>query len=217
MVYLLQAEEREISYELLQDLAMVLTESPEVVFADATRKVHTSHGIMEFESRAEAERVSARVAGLGFRTFIVDHLLAPPQPEPLDPDRTQIGEEIELGAAARVDTVSQHMVTTFNPLRMRVVYPRIPIPSSAIDEEWVEDHNTEYFLDLFAGPHHWRVKHASAGPFIELVKGLDLSNAMLGAGVRSLLADSRNLPRFDGAKDYERYLTWLYQLRYAER
>jgi hypothetical protein len=217
MVYLLQAEEREISYELLQDLAMVLTESPDVVFADATRKVHTSHGIMEFESRAEAERVSSRVAGLGFRTFIVDHLLEPPEPEPLDPAGAQIAGEIELGAAARVDTVSQHKVTTFNPLRLRIAYPRIPIPSSVIDEEWVEDHNTEYFLDLFAGPHHWRIKHASAGPFIELVKGLALSTAMLGAGVRALLAESRNLPRFSGEKDYARYLTWLYQLRYAER
>jgi hypothetical protein len=217
MVYLLQAEEREISYELLQDLAMVLAESPEVVFADATRKVHTSHGIMEFESRAEAERVSARVAGLGFRTFIVDHLLAPPEPERLDPAGAQIAEEIELGAAARVDTVDRHKVTTFNPLRLRIAYPRIPIPSSVIDEEWVEDRNTEYSLDLFAGPRHWRLQHASAGPFVEFLQGLALSTATLGAGARSLLAGSRNLPRFSSEKDYQRYLTWLYQLRYAER
>ncbi len=218
MVYLLQAEEREISYELLQDLALVLAESPGTAFADATRTIHTSHGILEFESRAEAERVCARVAGLGFRTFVIDHLLDPPEPELLHVKTAKVTEGIELAAAAQVHTVTERMVTTYNPLRVLSTDRQIAwLPGSTVEDEWIEETDTAYYLDLFAGPHHWRLEEESAGPYLEFVKGLALSDATLGIGVRNLLEGNRALPRFTSEHDYDRYLTWLYHLRYAER
>jgi hypothetical protein len=227
VVYLLQAEEREISYDLLQDLAAVLMASPDVAFADATRKIHSSHGIMEFESRGEAERVSARLGGLKFRTFVVDHLLDPPASELLHVRSAKLTDAIELAAAAEVDTTTEHKVTTYHWLNMRVLYGRVPYPNlpnaemddpgRVLDVDRAEETDIEYYLDLFAGPHHWRIKEGSAGPYLEFVKGLALSAATLGIGARNLAAGDRALPRFQSEKDYDRYLKWLYQLRFAER
>jgi hypothetical protein len=226
MVYLLQAEEREISFDLLQDLAAVLMESPDVAFADATRKIHNSHGIMEFESRDEAERASARFAGLSFRTFVVDHLLDPPAPELLHVKSAKLSDATELAAAAQVDTVVERKITTYHWLNMRVLYGRLPYPNlhsaeiddpgRVLDVDRVEETDTEYYLDLFAGPHHWRIREGSAGPYLEFVKGLALSAATLGIGAGNLAAGNRALPRFQSEKDYDRYLKWLYQLRFAE-
>jgi hypothetical protein len=217
VVYLLQAEEREIPYELLQGLALILAESPGVVFADAVRKIHVSYGILELGTRAEAERVSARVAGLGLRTFVANHLLEPPEPEPLNPAAAEIAEEVELAAAARVDTTTEHRAMTLQPLRLRYVYPWIPVLDSVIDDKWVRETDAEHYLDLFTAQRHWRAKELSAVPLVEFVRGLGLSTATLGVGVTDLLAGGHNLPRFTSRRDYDRYVTWLYQLRYAER
>jgi hypothetical protein len=192
-----------------------MAESPELVLADATYQLRSSHGMLAFPGRAEAVRLSARFEALGVSTFLLDSLLEPPKPELLSLARPQVGEAVGLAAIAGLHLTTEHKVVSINPLRAQIAYPRIPIPGSSIEETTVEEHDSRYSLDLFTRQRHWRAQPASLVPIQEFLREADLSAAYLGAGVRKLQAGDRHLPTFASEHEYDRYLTWLYQLRYA--
>jgi hypothetical protein len=50
---------------------------------------------------------------------------------------------------------------------------------------------------------------------VDVFTALNVTDAYLSEGVRSLSRDDRRVPAFTDGKDHERYLTWLYQLRFA--
>jgi hypothetical protein len=217
MTYLIQAEERDLSFDLLQQLAKVMAESPELVLADATYELRSSHGILAVPARVEAERLSARFAALGVSTFLLDSLLEPPKPELLHLMQPRVQGAIEMAAAASLHLTTERKDVSINPLSMQVADPQIPIPGSSVQETTFEEHDSRYCFDLFTHEGHWRAEPDALALVQRFLGEADLSAAYLGAGVRSLQAGVRRLPTFASERDYDRYLTWLYQLRYATR
>ncbi len=218
MVYIIQAQEQDISYEFLQNLANVLADSPGLTHADATFRVHNSHGIFAVEDPTDATRISQRFSELGLSNFIVPALLPPPKPEPLNADHPQLEGPVELAVAAELDLVAETTRWNFSPWRMRMIYPsRIPIPGSGT-EEWIEKReDTRFYLDLFTQTKHWRVRPGSSVVVQRLLGDLNLSGAYLNSGVKTLLRGERRLPRFATEEEFDKYVSWLYQLRYAHR
>ncbi len=75
MPYLIQAEEREIPYDLMHQLAKVIADSPGLICADGMHEVRTGHGILQVRDRAEADRLSELFGTLGVPVFLLDELL----------------------------------------------------------------------------------------------------------------------------------------------
>ena len=217
MLYLVQAKEEEIGYELLQQLAAVMAEAKEVTYADATYRIRSSYGVLGVEQKEEALRISRRFDELGFRHFVMEELLEPPAAVDLDLAASDFGQEVDLAAAAKLRLVTERTVRDINPLRMRVAYPRIPIPSSAVEERTVRRQDTRYYLDLFTPYEHWRVRTGSVVRIEEQLSKISMRRPLLGEGVRKLARGDRNIITFRSERDYDKYLKWLYQLKYAAR
>jgi hypothetical protein len=213
MVYLIQAEEAEIPYELFERLAAAMDESPEVAFADATHQLRAGHGILEIAEHDEALRLSARFAEIGYRTHLIDSLLQPPRPEVLDLLQPQLPGPVGLAVVAALHLHTQRKVVSYSPLGAKVIYPRLVLPYSGVEERTIEEEDSRYSLDLFTSGRRLRARPGSPVGIASLLAQLDLSGAYLNAGARHLQAGEHHLPSFTTEADYERYLTWLYQLR----
>jgi len=70
-------------------------------------------------------------------------------------------------------------------------------------------------LDLYTREQHWRVKSAMLPRIVDVFAAVDVSEAYLSEGVRSLSRTDRDVPVFTSEKLHEKYLTWLYQMRFA--
>ena len=217
MTYLIRAEEGDLPYDLSQQLAGVMAESLDLVLADATYQLHHSHGILAVPGKAEAERLSARFTALGVATFLLEALLEPPASEPLHLLQPRVAGAVEIAAVASLHLTSEREVASSSPLDMQVAYPGFPVAGSAVVEEAAHGRHTRCSLDVFARGRHWRAQPDALALVQRYLSEADLSGAYLGAGVRSLQTGERRLPTFTIERDYDRYLTWLYQLRYARR
>jgi hypothetical protein len=216
MAYIIQAEEQDISFHLLQQLAAVLAETPGLTHADATYRIHSSHGILALADKAEATRISQRFTALGFQNFLRDELLHVPRPEHLNLEKPGLDGEAELVVAARLHVVTERHVLDINPFRIRMAYPEIPIPGSSIEESTVEERDTHYCLDLFTSARHWRARPGSLPQIQAFLGATKKPDTCLNAGARDLINGERHLPTFGSEEDYKKYVTWLYQLRYAK-
>jgi hypothetical protein len=83
------------------------------------------------------------------------------------------------------------------------------------EEEKVTEREEHYLLDLFTREQHWLVRSGALPRIVDVFTALNVTDAYLSEGVRSLSRDDRRVPAFTDGKDHERYLTWLYQLRFA--
>lgn len=215
MVYLVQAEESELSYDMLQKLAAILKETPGVTHADATYRLRNSFGIFAFDEQTEADRVCQRFNETGIPAFIIDTLLPLSATRSLNRDQPEVDGEIQLAVAGRLNLTTQIKTTEFNPLAIQIAYPRIPIPGSGTKERTAEKTETRFCIDLFTLTTHWR---AHAGnllvlqPIVELVSS---TSALLSLGLQNLLKGDKRLPIFQSEDDYEKYVKWLYQIRYS--
>ena len=115
----------------------------------------------------------------------------------------------------RLRIVTEKKSVDINPLRMRIAYPRIPIPGSSIEEKTVKETKTRFRLDLFTLSRHWRGRAGSVVRIAEFVESLHMPGALLSKGVKQLLKGDRNIPTFREERDYERYVRWLYHIKYA--
>ena len=111
MPYLIQAEEREISYELFEQLARIIDESPVLTYADATSELHHGHGILHFEDKAEAERLLTRFNAIGFRCFLLEKLLEIPTAEDLHLPAPKLDPppELVIALSASEEAISQRL------------------------------------------------------------------------------------------------------------
>ena len=215
MPYLIQAEEREISYELFAQLAEIIDESPVLTYADATSELHHGHGILHFEDQAEAERLLVRFNASGFRCFLLDKLLDMPAAEDLHLPAPKLEAPPELVVAARLDTVTARKEWDYNPWRIRLaIFGNFHL-TSGVEERAVEEHASYYGLDLLTRTRHWRAHSGSWVPVREFLITADLTAAYRSAGAQKLVSNDRNIIRFSGQTDYDHYVKWLYQLHYA--
>jgi hypothetical protein len=218
MVYIIQAEEQEITFDLLQKLAAVLlAESPGLTPADATYRIHSSHGMLAMADKAEAMRISQRFHQLGFRNFVLDELLDPPKAEHLNLERPELSGEVGLVVLGRLRTVTERTVRDYDARRRSIALAvtGIPLPTSRARERTVEESDTRFCLDLFTPGKHWRARPGSPMPIQAVLSTVSIANAHLSRGVRSLLKGDRDIPTFEKEDDYDKYVTWLYQLRFA--
>jgi hypothetical protein len=213
--YIVQAIEHEIPYEALQAMAQIMAESSEITHADATYRIRSSRGIIRFSDEAEANRVSAQFYDLGLRNFVLQELLAVPKPEHLNLERPELDEEVALAAVGRLRIVTEKKSIDVNPLRMRFTFGRIPVPGSSVEEKTTRETKTRFHLDLFTLSRHWRAQVGSVVRIADFVESLHMPGALLSQGVKRLLKGDRNLPTFKDEREYERYVQWLYQIRYA--
>jgi hypothetical protein len=215
MVYLIQGDEYEPSHQLLESLAAVLAESEDLTRADAIYRLRSSHGVLRFLDREEALRVASRFTELGFANFLLDELLPLPRRTLLTPAVQQQGIQPDLAVLARLRTSEKRKVTSVNPLRMRIAYGRIPVPGSSTQETTLTRRRTRFALDLFTRDSHWW-KHTGTLPqMAEFIPQLDLSHARLSGGLRSIVQAYGDVPTFNAEGDHKKYLTWLFNLRYA--
>ena len=219
MVYIVQAEEQDITLDLLQQLAAVLlAESSGLTHADATYRIHSSHGILPVADKAEATRISQRFNEFGFRNFVLDELLGLPKPEHLNLEKPEVGGEVGLAVVARLRLVTERTIRSFNPRRftLSLAVTGIPLRSSGIEERTVEESDTRDCLDLFTPGKHSRARPESSLPIQALLGNAAISNAYLSAGARSLMrGDRKSIPTFEKEDNHDKYVTWLYQLRYT--
>lgn len=217
MPYLIQSEEREIPHDLMHRLAEVIAERPDLIYADGMHRLRTGHGILEVRDRAEAERLRGRFETLGFPVFILDGLLALPAPEPLDLAQPHLEGAAEVVAAAAIDVVHQRVAGDVSPFRMRMTGSGGILADFDDSERTVEEHTMRYRLDLLTRTRHWRARAGTLTPIEALLRSMDLSGASLGLSVQDLLAGHHHLRAFPSEAEYDRHVTWRYQLRYMRR
>ena len=220
MAYVIQAdEEQEISHDLLQQLAATLAESPELTFADATYRIHSSHGILAIQGTKEAARISRRFNDLGFRNFVVQKLLHPPRPQHLNLEKPELDEEVGLAVAARLHFVTETTVREFNARRFSIglAITGIPRPGAAMEKRTVEHSETRFYLDLLTLTKRWQASAGSLAPIQALLAATPMPGAYLSKGAKTLMQGDHDIPTFQKDEDYDRYVTWLCQLRYAKR
>ncbi len=215
MPYLIQGDEFEITLDWTQRLAAVMAESSEIVLADATHRIRNSFGIIPFNEREEAERVGARFAEMGFANFIVDELLKVPRFRLLGPGGQMPEEEIGVVALGRLLLTETQRVEESGPGTVGIAYARIPVPGMPPRETTITRQRERYYLDLLAREKHWRVRSGALPRIVQVYTEVDVSDAYLNDGVRSLSRSDRRIRAFGGERDWDRYLTWLFQLRYA--
>jgi hypothetical protein len=217
MPYLIQGDEAEIGPELLPRLAEVMAEEcRDLVLTDALYRLRNAYGIVLFEDRAEAERVAARFTNLGFANFLLDELLPLPRGRRLGPEAVAPEEAVGLVVLARLETEKKRIAIPVTEWNIRVGYAGIPVPVEHFgDTPTSSERTTAYRLDFFTREHRWFVKAGVENRIVDMFLKIDVSEAKLSEGVRSLSRGDRTIPLFHKADDHERYLTWLYQLRYA--
>lgn len=217
MYYLVQAIEEEPPYALLHQLAEAIAEQPGLVLADGLYQLHHMHGILQVPEKAEADRLFQRFTALGFDCFVMDRLLALPPAEELHFDHPTLDEPVELVVAARLEATIQHRHREFNPLAVQVAYPRIIVPSSGWQERVEEERQVTYGLDLLARSRRWHSARSSPRPAQEFLAKVEFPGALLSQGAQALAAGRHDPPTFTTPRDYEAYVTWLYQVRFAPR
>jgi|WetSurMetagenome_2_1015567.scaffolds.fasta_scaffold193524_2 hypothetical protein len=213
MVYLIQAEEPDISFDCLQELAAALIRPPEVTFADATHLVHNAHGIFELPDTGEAERVAQAFVEVNFPTFTLESLLPLPPPKPLNLHRPEIKGGVQLAIAGQVRLVREELQPKPSPAlfsRVMGLGSRSRIDESTLEHDTIWNH-----LEIFTDQGHWQARAEVEIVLVECLSKLTLAGAFLSVGVRHLLEKNRRLPLFNKEADYNRYVTWLYQVRYA--
>jgi hypothetical protein len=218
--HLIQAdEEQEISQDLLQQLAAVLAESPELTFADATYQIHSARGMLAIPGAEEAARISQHFNDLGFRNFVVQDLLTPPRPRHLNLEKPELDEAVGLAVAARLAVVTERTITEFNARRYVIGLATTGIPhrGAATDRRRVEQSDTRFCLDLLTPTTRWQARAGVSVPIRAFLTDTPMPDAYLSKGAGLLKQGSHDIPTFQGETDYDRYVTWLYQLRYAKR
>jgi len=218
MIYVIQAEEQSIPLELLQQLAAVLAEAPDLTLADTTYRIRNAHGMLAVEDRAEADRVSRRWTELGFPNFILDQLITVPRPENLNLDKPDFDPGIGLAVVTKLEIVTERTVREFQQrgFALGPALTGIPVPRVRMEERTIEESSARFYLDLFTASRHWRARPGVSMRIEALLGTASLKDARLSAGARGLMkGESRHVPRFDNEKDYEKYIRWLYHLRYV--
>jgi hypothetical protein len=196
-------------------MAQIMAESSEITHADATYRIRSSQGIIRFEDEGEANRVSERFYDLGLQNFVVSELLEVPRAEHLNFERPELDEEVALAVVGKLRLVTEKKTTEVRPLSMRISFGRVPLPETAIQETKHKERQTRFFVDLFTLSNHWRGRAGSVVRIADFVGSLHMPGALLSQGMKQLLKGDRNLPTFREERDYERYVRWLYQIRYA--
>jgi len=216
VTYLIQGDEVEIGPELRERMAEVIAASTELTLTDARYRLRNARGMLRFDNRAEAERVAAQFTEMGFANFLLDELLEVPRPRLLGVGAQIPEEPIGLVVLALVATKTSRVVADANPLSQRVGYALFTgLGSEPQEEETVTTRDTHYWLDLLTRESHWLVRSGALPRIVDVFTALNLADARLSEGVHSLSHDDRRVPGFADEKNHERYLTWLYQLRFA--
>ena len=215
MVYLIQGDEIEISPEMRERMAQVMAESGELTLADTRYRMRSGQGILQFHDRAEAERVAARFTEMGFANFLLDELLEPPKARVLGVGAAIPEDPMGLVVLVRLATETTRVISDPDQMGARVGYGTIPGLGFEIEQDVVTLRETRYVLDLYTREQHWRVKSGALVRIVDVFTAVDVSEAYLSEGVRSLSRSDRSAPVFISEKVHERYLTWLYQMRFA--
>ncbi|MFB3883022.1 MAG: hypothetical protein ACE149_17280 [Armatimonadota bacterium] len=216
MPYLIQGDEFDPTADMRERLAQVMAESGAMLLADARYRIRHAQGVLQFEGRAEAERVAARFADLGFANFLLDELLPVPRPRLVGVGGQLPQEPIGLVVLAMLSTETTRVVTEPNQLDMQVGYGVFTgLGLEVREQETVTERKSRYLLDLFTPEQHWRVQSGMLPRVVEVFTSLDVSQAHLNEGIHSLSAGDRRMPSFSEEKGHQRYLQWLFQLRFA--
>jgi len=216
MVYLIQGDEFEIGPEMLQRLAEVMAESEELVLADATYRLRHGHGIWRFEERAEAERVAARFEQMGVANFLAEELLPVPREQVVGPGMEVPKEPMGLVVLGRVELEERRApLETNRGLNVAYLGMGVALPKPKVEEAPSVERKTRYYLDFFVREKHWQVRAGVLNRVVDTYLALDVSEARVSEGVRSLSREDRPIPLFHSLKEYQKEVLWLYQLAFA--
>jgi len=216
MPYLIQGDEYELSLELIQRLGPVMAESDEIVLTDALYQLRNSFGILRFSERAEADRVAARFTEMGFANFVVDQLVEVPRARPTGPGGLMPEGQLGVVALGRLLLEERQTVRDARPRLVGISRLVIPIPGAGASQDTtVTRERTRYYLDLGTKEERRRVDSGTLLRIVEVYTEVDVSDAYLNEGVRSLAREDESIRAFSSERDWERYVTWLYQLKYA--
>jgi len=216
VTYLIQGDEFEIGADLRERLAEAIVACTELTLTDARYRLRNAQGILQFGDRAEAERVSARFTEIGFANFLLDELLPVPRARLLGVGAQLPEEPIGLVALALLATEKTRVVGESSRLGQRVGYALFTgMRLEASQEETVTEREERYLLDLFTRQEHWRLRSGALPRIVDTFAALRLDDARLNEGILSLTHEDRRVPTFTDENDHERYLTWLFQLRFA--
>ncbi|MBN1458729.1 MAG: hypothetical protein JXA57_04280 [Armatimonadetes bacterium] len=214
MPYLIQGDEFELSMELMQRLAAVMAESDEILLTDAMYQLRNSSGILRFSEREEADRVAARFTEMGFANFVVDELVEVPRARLTGPGGIMPEGQLGVVALGRLLLEERQTMSEERPRLVGISRLVIPIPGGS-QESTVTRERTRYYLDLGTKEERRRVSSGALPRIVEVYTDANVSEAYLNEGVRSLARDDRGIRAFSSEREWERYVTWLYQLKYA--
>jgi hypothetical protein len=86
-----------------------------------------------------------------------------------------------------------------------------------MEKRTVEHSDTRFYLDLLTLTKRWQARVGSPVPIQALLADTPMPDAYLSKGAKILMQGDHDIPTFQKDEDYDRYVTWLCQLRYAKR
>jgi hypothetical protein len=219
MAYLIGEEERSLELDLLQELAAMLREEiPELALADATFRVRSALRILRVEEQAVAERLCARFGERGFRCFTMEKLLEVPPAAHLNLEKPELGGEVELAVAARLNLVTEKKVTTTrHGISLPMALAGVPVPVKRTEESTTHESDTRYHVDLFTADKHWRARPGNPMAIRVVLLDAVRPSTVLSPGAREMMQGEKCHVTFGQEAEYATYVTWWYQVRYAER
>jgi hypothetical protein len=210
-VYVLQTEEVELGLSELSKFAEILRREMGITPIEATAQLKRAFGILRMPDPALAEKVSAALTAGGIKTKVFRRLLLLPELLPREADSSGFQPEL-IAAGILLEETSKAIRQRFRP-SARVSMVRESTTTA-----------TELTFVIDAMNQTGRARREEGGLSDPLKKwlagvvesaGQTPGGPYLSSGVKLLLEGRRNLPRFQSEVNYERYLTRLFNLRYA--
>lgn len=218
--YVVQREEKEIDFELFEQLADALSRETGIPKLDAKMQMKHFYGMLNVTDEERAQKISESFKKTGLDNFILreEQLIQLPRHKQLGKDYLDSMKLTELIAVGEISREIEEKSWRVNLLRMKFIGPRIPVLGSSIEENVRRKRQTVYYLDFFTRQTHWRITRDSL-PKREMafLKDIGLSKTYLTQSVKRNLEGNERVISFSSEIDYNKYLTWLFQLRYAKR
>jgi hypothetical protein len=224
--YIIQSEERDIDYDLLERLAEILSGETGIPKIDAKPQMKHSYGIFEISEEQQAKKVSEQFGKLGLDNFILreDELVTFPKIETVY-NLSQVDiKDVRLVAAGLVLKKIEKTKTRYNILGAKLYWLRFSMGEfmrDNIDSMYRRVVKREIqrstYIDIFTRHRHFRMQDKNIRRVVdELISEIDIKSIYLNECIKGILEGRRGIIRFSEVRHYDRYLSWLVQLRYAK-
>ena len=198
-MHLILDEDRNLDFDVLQDLSAVVSAVTGMVRYDAMRALRARHVILDVERDADAATLRERFREGGVSCILLTDLAPHPGTEAVHWSKVEAA--VELAVWGEVTSEKEKVIGTFHRAVGRTS-EHVPI----IEKR----QQTGYHVDLMNRAHHWRISGRDMP-----VALLDRLRPLSRPGLEIKLDGAP--PTFRDETAYNRFVLWHFQLKYAPR